>query len=68
MAVLFGAITLKIKNQNDIEIYGIWRGKKLNDWEKENLKIITSNEIIRHIKKDLDILQHIKTEEDFIDE
>jgi len=63
LAITFGAIKLEFSNNFTIDFYGIWRGKKLNDWERENLKIFTSNPIIERIDKDLTILNNIKIEE-----
>jgi len=63
LAITFGAIKLEFSNNFTIDFYGIWRGKKLNDWERENLKMFTSNPIIERIDKDLTILNNIKIEE-----
>lgn len=63
LAITFGTIKLEFSNNFTIDFYGIWRGKKLNDWERENLKIFTSNPIIERIDKDLAILINIKIEE-----
>jgi len=65
LVITFGAIIIDIPNSPNLFLYGIWRGKKLNDWEKENLKIISSNPILKRIEKDLSILNNIKIEEGF---
>ncbi|MHA1755979.1 MAG: hypothetical protein ACTSVV_04355 [Promethearchaeota archaeon] len=68
LAIIFGAINLKLENNHNIEIYGIWRGKKFNNWDKEELKIISLKSLLVNVKKDLDILRTIKLEEEFINE
>ncbi len=65
LAITFGAVILEFSNETNLVIYGIWRGKKLNDWEKENIKIISSNPILERIQKDLSILNNVKMEEEF---
>jgi len=66
LVITFGTIIIDIPNNSNLFLFGIWRGKKLNDWEKENLKIISSNPILERIEKDLLILNNIKIEEGFI--
>ncbi|TFF88002.1 MAG: hypothetical protein EU549_03805 [Promethearchaeota archaeon] len=65
LAITFGAIIIDIQDYPQLIIHGIWRGKKLFDWEKENVKIITSNPILDKIEKDILILRKIKLEESF---
>ena len=65
LVITFGTIIIEIPNSPNLFLYGIWRGKKLNDWEKENLKILSSNPILKRIEKDLSILNNIKIEEGF---
>ena len=60
LAITFGAIKLEFSNSSIIDLYGIWRGKKLYDWERENLKILTLNPITERIDRDLKILNNIK--------
>ena len=40
LAILFGAIIIKVPNGNNIFIFGIWRGKRTEDWENERVKYL----------------------------
>ena len=65
LAITFGAIIIKFPNGTNLILYGIWRGKKLNDWEKENIKITFSNKLLDRIHKDLEIIKNVKLYEVF---
>lgn len=60
LTIMFGAIKLEFPDSSSLKLYGIWRGKKLNDREKENLKIVFSNQFLSRIKKDLYIIKNMK--------
>jgi len=51
-AVIFGFVTI-----SGVDIFGVWRGKKPDDWNNECVKVLVKNE---NLKKDLKILREIK--------
>ncbi|MEJ2294146.1 MAG: hypothetical protein P8Y23_05200 [Candidatus Lokiarchaeota archaeon] len=64
LAITFGVITLQFGENENMQLYGIWRGKGLNDWENENVKLSSNNPILKKVEKDYSILKSIKLEED----
>ncbi len=42
LAVIFGVLKVSIGSVK-ASIYGVWAGKKKDDWERENIKIETDN-------------------------
>ncbi len=62
LSITFGVIKLEFKRGNSILIYGIWRGKKFQDWECEVLKLKASNPILTRVEKDLKILRKVGNE------
>jgi len=55
MAVIFGFI-----NISGLHVFGIWKGKNPNDWNKERTLIEGKDRMIEKIEKDLCILKEIK--------
>jgi len=56
-SIYFGAISLRSKN--NIQIFGIWRGKMPNDWDDEKLKVrIGSENIASMLAKQLNIVKN----------
>ena len=61
-AIIFGAIILKFQNGSQMVIHGIWKGKRVEDWEAENVKIFASKAFTDDFGKDIFILNNLKEE------
>ena len=64
LSITFGAIRLEFENTL-LTIYGIWKGKKYHHWIEKSIKIVSEDNIINNIQKDLQILENIKFKEVF---
>ncbi|MGV9206429.1 MAG: hypothetical protein ACOC44_20675 [Promethearchaeia archaeon] len=62
LSVTFGAVKLKF-GDSTLNVYGIWKGKKYGDWLNKSVKIVSKNNIIKNIQRDLRILEVIKFKE-----
>jgi len=62
LSITFGAIKLEFEKTTLI-MYGIWKGKKYHHWLDKSIKIVSEDNIINNIKKDLRILKNLKFKE-----
>jgi len=62
LSITFGAIQLDFED-NVVIIYGIWKGKKYHHWLDKSIKIVSKDNIITNIQRDLHILKNIKFKE-----
>ncbi len=62
LSITFGAIQLEFEGST-LQIYGIWKGKKYHHWLDKSVKIVSNDNIIANIQKDLLILENIKFKE-----
>jgi len=57
LSILFGAIILNVSNKEKFIIYGIWIGKRKEDWKNERVRVYSHNPVLTRIKKDLEIMK-----------
>ncbi len=62
LSITFGAIRLEFED-TDLILNGIWKGKKYHHWLDKSIKIVSKDNIITNIQKDLQILKNIKFKE-----
>lgn len=62
ISITFGAIRLEFED-SALSTFGIWKGKKYHHWLDKSIKIVSKDNIITNIQKDLQILENIKFKE-----
>ncbi|MFX1258924.1 MAG: hypothetical protein ACFFAN_13785 [Promethearchaeota archaeon] len=58
LSIIFGAIIINLNEEINLVLFGIWRGKSTEDWNKSRVRLYTSNSILSGISKDLKILRN----------
>ena len=62
-AVRFGAVELSFGGDRRYELYGIWRGKQAESWEREDVAVQGQAVILTEFRTEIDLLRAGMTEE-----